>query len=230
MARGRRREQDRGGDVVTVLVVHDAGLVRSALEQALEGEAGLQVRVAATDDEVTWLARELPPDVVVTDARRATGPGLTRALGGSGARWVVQVEADDPERLADVLLRGASGLYSDRTAGAGVVDAVHQVAAGHCWLAPELVPALLRDYLPYYRRRSAARRRLESLGSNEIRLLGLIADGRSNAEVAAELHLAVSTVKDYAGALLGRLGVTRSQAVALAVRADLATLGPGRGA
>ncbi len=207
--------------MIRVVVVHGAGLVRGALEQALGGEPGFQVRVARSSVHAIGLVREAMPDVVVTDARGAVDEGLRAALAGSGTRWVVQVDAGDPERLAAVLLHGACGLYSDHTTGAGLVDAVRNVAAGQGWLAPELVPAVLRDYLPYYRRRSAARRRLEALGSNEIRLLGLIADGRSNAEVAAELHLAVSTVKDYAGALLGRLGVTRSQAIALAVRADL---------
>lgn len=219
----------QGWGVITVLVVHDAGLVRGALEQALDGGAGLRVRVAGSVVQAVRMVREAVPDVVVTDARGAVDAGLSQALAGTGARWVVQVDADDPEQLADVLLSGARGLYSDHTMGTGLVDAVAHVAAGQGWLAPELVPALLRDYLPYYRRRSAARRQLEALGSNEIRLLGLVADGRTNAEVAAELHLAVSTVKDYVGALLGRLGVTRSEAIALAVRADLASVPGGLG-
>lgn len=86
------------------------------------------------------------------------------------------------------------------------------------------MPTLLHDYLPYCRRRRTARRRLETLGNTDIRVLGLVSDGLTNAEIAAELHLAVSTVKDYVAALLNRIGVTRPEAIALAIDADIAAV------
>ncbi len=210
--------------MIEVLVLHDGGLEGLALEGALGGQPDLRVRVAGSVVEAVRLAREEPPDVVVTDARRAGPQGLRPGAIDGGARWVAQVRTPEDDEIGEVLLAGARGLFSDRTAGAGLVDAVRHVAAGRGWLAPDLVPCLVRDYLPYHRRRAQARSRLAALDDAGLRLLVLVARGRTNAEIAAELHLAVSTTKEYVGALLGQLGVTRTEAVALAVRADLAGL------
>lgn len=216
-------EIEQGWGVIEVLVLHDGGLEGVGLERALGDEPDMRVRVAASVAEAVRLVREEAPDVVVTDARRAGADELGPLTVEGAARWVAQVRTHEDDRIGEVLLAGACGLFSDRTASAGLVDAVRQVAAGRGWLAPDLVPWLVRDYVPYHRRRSAARRRLGALGSGQMRLLALVAQGRTNAEIAAELHLAVSTTKEYVGALLGQLGVTRSQAIALAVLADLAT-------
>ena len=219
--------EDDGVGVITVLVLHDEGLVRSALEDALGGEPGLVLLAAGSAAEAVHVARGGPVDVVVTDARRAVQGPLRRALAGAGGRWVVQVSAREAELVAEVLLAGAGGLFSDRTGGADLVAAVRHVAAGRGWLCPELVPVLVRDLVPYHRRRVAARARLQGLGEADLRLLALVARGSSNAEIAAELHLAVSTVKDYVGSLLGRLGTTRPEAIALAVRAEVGVLAAG---
>jgi DNA-binding NarL/FixJ family response regulator len=212
--------------VITVLVLHEGGLAGAALERALEDEPDLRVRVAGSAAQVPRLVRRDDPDVLVTDAGRSGPADLTTLVAGRRTRWVAQLRTDDGGRMGDLLVAGACGLFTDRTPVPGLVDAVRQVAAGRGWLAPELVPPLLREYLPYHRRRAAARARLHVLGANELRLLTLVAEGRTNADIAAELHLAVSTTKEYVGALLGRLGVTRGEAIALAVRADLPRLPP----
>ncbi len=209
------------GVVIVVLVLHDSALVRSALEDVLGQQEDIEVTASGSTTEAVRILRDTAPHVVVVDARRAVRPEVLQAVVETGARLVVQADPADSYGLADALLTGASGLFSDRTAGADLVDAVRSVACGRGWLSPDLVPLLLGDYVPYHRRRVEARARLRDLEPAEVRLLALVARGWSNAEIAAELHLATSTVKDYVGTLLGRLGGTRSEAIALGVRADL---------
>lgn len=217
---------DRGGVVVTVLVLHAQELVRRAIEGALTQAPDLSLLAARSSDEAVRTHPGAPPDVVVSDARTAVSDPSRRPLAGSGARWLVQVGAHETEVVPEVLVAGASGLFSDTAGGTELVAAVHHVAAGRGWLCPELVPALVRDLVPYHRRLVAARARLDGLGEADLRLLALVARGSSNADIAAELHLAVSTVKDYVGALLARLGVTRPEAIALAVRAEVGLTTP----
>jgi DNA-binding NarL/FixJ family response regulator len=214
-------EERQGWVVVTVLVLHAQGLVRRALEDALSGAPGLALLAAGSADEAVRASPGARPDVVVTDARTAVSDPSRRPPAVSGARWLVQVGAHETEVVPEVLVAGASGLFSDHAGHSELVAAVRHVAAGRGWLCPELVPALVRELVPYHRRRVAARGHLDGLGPAELRLLALLARGSSNAEIAAELHLAVSTVKDYVGALLSRLGTTRSEAIALAVRAEI---------
>lgn len=216
--------------MVTVLVLHAQGLVRRALEDALAGAPGLALLAAASADEAARASPGSSPDVVVTDARTAVSDPSRRPLATSGARWLVQVGAHETEVVPEVLVAGASGLFSDCAGDTELVAAVRHVAAGRGWVCPELVPALVRELVPYHRRLVTARTRLHGLGESELRLLALVARGCSNAEIAAELHLAVSTVKDYVGTLLGRLGTTRSEAIALAVRAEVGALAAGAGA
>lgn len=211
----------QGWVVVTVLVLHAQGLVRRAIEDALARAPELALLDARSADEAVRAGPGGPPDVVVSDARTAVSDPSRRPLAGSGARWLVQVGAHETEVVPEVLVAGASGLFSDTVGGTELVAAVHHVAAGRGWLCPELVPSLVRDLVPYHRRLVAARARLDGLGEAELRLLALLARGSSNADIAAELHLAVSTVKDYVGSLLGRLGLTRAEAIALAVRAEV---------
>lgn len=211
--------------VIVVVVLHDAALVRSALEHVLGQEHDIEITATGSVTEAVRVVRDTGPHVVVCAARRTVHAEVLQVLGDAGARLIVQVRADDPRVLADVLLSGACGLFSDRTGGAELVEAVRHVASGSGWLAPDLVPVLLSDYLPYHRRRVEARARLRDLDQGEVRLLALVARGWSNTEIAGELHLAVSTVKDYVGSMLGRLGATRSEAIVVGVRAALPVSG-----
>lgn len=210
-----------GSSKIAVVVVGHRALVVDAIVSTLDREPDVDVRTVDVTAGATGAVPCGAVDVVVSDAGPVVDTDLRWALGAYRAHWVVRVRGDEPQELADALAGGARGLYTDRTTDTAVVGAVRQVASGNGWLAPELVMMLVEDYLPLYRRRRDARARLDGLGAGEIRLLALVADGRTNAEIASELHLAVSTVKDYVHRLRTRLGLTRAEVIALGMRAEL---------
>jgi DNA-binding NarL/FixJ family response regulator len=212
----------------TVLVVDDQALVREGLRLVLEAEPDLEVVGEAGDgDAAVREALRLRPDVVLMDVRMPGTDGLTatrRLLGGSGAapKVLVLTTFDLDEYVYEALLAGASGFLLKSAPRRHLVHAVRSVAEGDALLDPSLTRRLVEDFVhrpPPGAGRPAA---LRGLTDREVEVLSLVAQGLSNAEIAARLVLGETTVKTHVGSVFAKLGLRdRVQAVVLAYECGL---------
>jgi len=220
--------------MTSVLLADDQELVRSGFRLLLE-LAGLDVVGEAADGaEAVELARRLGPDVVLMDVRMPRMDGLeaTRRIGQAGlpTKVLVLTTFDLDEHVYDALRAGASGFLLKDVPRERLVEAVQTVAAGESLFAPSVLSRLVAHYV----RRpppsaSAAPPELADLSARELEVLKLVARGRSNAEIAAELVVSLTTVKTHVSNLLAKLRLRdRVQAVVLAYESGL--LQPGEGA
>ena len=201
---GAASEQPR----LRVLVVDDQELVRAGFRMILE-RAGLEVVGEGVDGvEAVRLAAELAPDVVLMDIRmpRMDGIEATRQIVSRRpeTRVVALTTFDLDEYVYEAVRAGASGFLLKDISPSDLAHAVSVVARGDAMLAPALTRRLLDRYvarpLPGNRRQQ-----LEGVTERELEVLRLVARGRSNAEIAAELFLSEATVKTYVSRLLTKL-------------------------
>jgi len=212
--------EDATGETIRVLVVDDHQVVRRGLRTFLEVQDGIEVVGEAADGaRGVELAESLAPDVVLMDVVMPGMDGIEamrelRARGNS-ARVLVVTSFTEHRTVVPALRAGAVGyVYKDvdPDALAGAIRAVH---AGHVLLQPELAQALLSEEPP-------AEGRAAALTDRENEVLALIADGRSNREIARALHLSEKTVKTHVSNILMKLDLAdRTQAALFAVRSGL---------
>jgi len=208
-----------------VVVADDHALVRSGITGILEA-GGLEVVAEAADGaEAVQAARRLRPDVVVMDVRmpRVDGIEATRRLlrEPDPPQVLVLTTFDLDEYAFEALRAGAAGFLLKDAPTERLVDAVRTVAAGEALLAPAVTRRLVERFLgappPGPRPDPAAR-----LSAREKEVWLLVAEGLSNAEVAASLVVTEATVKAHVTRLLAKLGVRdRVQAVVLAYETGL---------
>ncbi len=203
-----------------VLIVDDDDLIRAGLRAVLSAEADVTVVGEAADgDEVVPRVIELRPDVVLMDVRMPAVDGIqaTRLLlqrMTEPPRVLVVTTFENDEYVYEALRAGASGFLLKRSRPQQIVDAVRVVARGDSLLFPAAVRRLAAAYGPARERLPGVR-----LTEREGEVLRLMADGRSNAEIAADLVLGLETVKTHVGNVLTKLGVRdRTQAVVVAYR------------
>lgn len=208
---------------VRLLVVDDQDLIREGLETILDAQPDLEVVGSAADgSEAVRMARELRPDVTLMDIRMPGTDGLQatrQLLGGPGeapTRVLVLTTFDDDALVVDALRSGASGFLLKDVPRRRLVEAVHAVHAGDLELSPSITRRLVERQLGV-RRDPARAAALDRLTDREHEVLGMIARGATNAELAATLHLSQSTIKTHVGQLLHKLEVRdRVQLVILA--------------
>ena len=201
---------------IAVLIADDHPVVRQGLAVLLEVQDDIALVGQASDGaEAVRLTLEHTPDVLLLDLKLPVldGMGVLSELRAQGAptRVLVLTSAAGPSGPALALQAGAAGfLYKDVDPDA-LVRAIRSVHDGHTVLAPEaagLVTARPGDV-----------RGIAALTGREREVLGLLADGRSNREIARALHVSEKTVKTHVSAVLAKLGVAdRTQAAVLAVR------------
>ncbi|MBS4104383.1 response regulator [Tsukamurella paurometabola] len=209
---------------VRVVLVDDQELVRKGMTMVLEGQPGIAV-VGEADDGTTALdlLTRIETDVVVMDVRmpHMSGVETTRRLRArEGAPKVLILTTFDLDEYAyDALQAGASGFLLKDTPVAEVAAAIRHIDAGDAVVAPSTTRRLL-DHFTRSRPTNAvsdAQVRLGDLTRREHEVLGLVARGLSNAEIAAELVVAEGTVKVHVGRILAKLNLRdRVQAVVLA--------------
>jgi DNA-binding NarL/FixJ family response regulator len=210
--------------VIRVLVVEDDGVVRSGLRMMLGGDADLDVVGEAGDGrEAVRQVELLRPDVVLMDIRMPRMDGLeaTRVILARPRppRVIVLTTFDADTHVLEALGAGADGFLLKDTPPADIVSAVRRVAAGEPMLSPSVtrtVLATLRSDGGHDRRREA-QRRLAGLTDRERQVALAVGRGLSNSDVAAELHLSVTTVKGHLAQLFAKLGVVNRVQVAICV-------------
>jgi DNA-binding NarL/FixJ family response regulator len=215
-----------------VVIADDQTLVRGGFRMIL-GAAGIPV-VGEAADGAQAVAEVLKhrPDVVLMDIRMPEMDGLeaTRrilaAQAGAGCRIIILTTFDLDQYVYTALTVGASGFLLKDVSPEQLVAAVRLVRSGDALLAPSITRRLIKQFAP---RPAVARHSdLSGLTPRELEVLGLLARGLSNAELAAQLTLSEATVKTHVARILGKLGLRdRVQAVVLAYETGLTAPGQG---
>ncbi|WP_419704239.1 response regulator [Promicromonospora sp. NFX87] len=208
---------------VRVLVADDEPLVRSGLRLILDAEPDIEVVGEAGDGaQAVELARALRPDVVCMDVRMPGVDGL-RATElvlrlPEPPRVLVVTTFEHDGYVLDALTVGASGFLLKRAGADEMVQAVRTVAVGQSLLYPQALRDLIRT-------RPRATAGAPVLTPREREVLGLVAQGMTNAEIAAALVVGVETVRTHVASVLAKLRARdRTQAVVLGYRAGLVDL------
>jgi DNA-binding NarL/FixJ family response regulator len=217
---------------IGVLVVDDQPLVRAGLRKVFEVDPAIDVLGEAGDGHAAVAeALRLRPRVVVMDIRMPGMDGLeatrtlTRAVPG-GPSVLVLTTFDLDEYVFEALRAGASGFLLKDAPPEDLLAAVHTVAGGEALLSPAVTRRVIERFaaLPPGRPELAAQ--MAELTAREQEVLGLLARGRTNAEIAADLVISEGTVKTHVAHVLAKLGLRdRVQAVIFGYESGLT--GPG---
>ena len=212
--------------MIRVLLVDDDALVRSGLRMMLAGADSVEVVGEAEDGrEVLGAVDRHRPDVVLMDIRmpRLDGIEATRLLRAQPSPPVVFVLTtfDADELVLRALRAGAAGFLLKDTPPPDIVRAIEHVHGGEGMLSPTVTRrliALVAGDGEAAQRRQDAQVKLERLSAREHEVACLVGRGCANAEIAAELHMSVATVKAHVSRLLVKLEVENRVQVALLVQ------------
>lgn len=206
---------------VRVLLVDDEPLIRAGLRLILEGAPGIEI-VGEADDGVAAveLVADVAPAVVLMDVRmpRCDGVEATRRIRAlpDPPAVVILTAFETDDFVLGALTAGAAGFLLKHTPPADLVAGIHQAAAGSMTFSP----SVLRRLVSRATNRPAndgATARLGALSEREREIAALVADGRTNAQIAAELFLALPTIKTHLARVFEKSGVTNRVQLALLV-------------
>jgi len=215
-------------DVIRVLLVDDDALVRAGLSMMLDGIAGITVVAEAADgQEAVTAADAHAPQVVLMDLRmpRVDGITATRRLRARARppEVIVLTTFDTDENVLHALRAGASGFLLKDTPPPQIVEAVTRVAAGDPILSPSVTRRLMERTVAQTGSYERARAVLATLTPREHEVTLAIARGLTNAIIAAELAMSITTVKAHVSSILTKLDLdNRTQIALLAHDAGLA--------
>jgi DNA-binding NarL/FixJ family response regulator len=220
---------------VRVVVADDQALVRAGFRLLVDSAPDLEVVGEAVDGaQAVELARQQRPEVVLMDIRMPQMDGLeaTRQITAdellTGVRILMLTTFDLDEYVYQALRVGASGFLLKDTPPADLLAAIRVVAAGDALLAPAITRRLITEFARRPDPTRVAPAALDALTDREREVLGLVAHGLSNTEIAQRLVVSPATSKTYVSRLLAKLGARdRAQLVAIAYETGLVTPGAG---
>ena len=215
--------------MIRVLLVDDQALFREALATLLTVRDDIEVvGEAGNGDEALRQVATLAPDVVLMDLRMPVLDGIaaTRRLRVEqpDVRVIALTTFDDDEDVFAALRAGAVGYLLKDVSSARLVEAVHAAARGESVLQPSVAAKVVARFAQLPDAAPAPRPQplVDPLSERELEVLRLLADGRSNREIAAALFLAEGTVKNHVTNVLAKLGARdRTQAALFAARLGL---------
>lgn len=219
---------------VRVLLVDDDDLMRAGLRAVLSTDTSIEVVGEAGDGHAAVReAQATRPDVVLMDVRMPDRDGISATrdvlAARPGTKVAILTTFEQDDYIFGALNAGASGFLLKRTKPEELVAAIHTLANGEALLSPSVTRRVIERMAGHPVADPAVRRRLEELTPRERDVLKLIAQGLSNAEIAAALVVEESTVKTHVKRILMKLHLRdRVQAVILAYESGLASPGAGQ--
>jgi len=211
--------------VIRLVIADDQALVRGGFRAILSAHPDIEVVAeAGTGGEAVAAVANHRPDVALVDVRMPEMDGIeaTRRIKASknDCRVLILTTFDVDEHVYDAFRAGAAGFLLKTVSPEELVGAVRAVHAGEALLAPTVTRRLIERFV--MSPRPAEDERLQGLTDRERDVLRLVAQGLSNAEIAAELFVSHGTVKTHVGRILTKLDLRdRVQAVVLAYEAGL---------
>jgi two-component system response regulator DevR len=205
-----------------ILLVDDHEVVRVGVRALIERQPGMEVvGEAGTVREAVSRARELMPDVVVLDIRLPGGNGLDACrqikAHQPDTRVIILTSFPDDEVLFDAISAGADGYVLKQIGSDDLIRALQRVGRGESLLDPALTNRVFAKMRALRRQERA--HAFAELNMQEMQILAAIAEGQTNREIGAALHLSEKTVRNYVSTILGKLELaSRAQAAAYAAR------------
>ena len=204
----------------------DHDLFRTGLRNLLEEQSLSIVGEAATGTEAVALVRDLTPDVVVMDLNMPAMGGVeaTRHIAEVSplTRVVMLTISDEDSDVTDAILAGACGYLLKDAAIADLLRGIHAAAVGESLVSPTIATKVLQRMRASGASQHEAEVIQSELSDREIQVLKLIANGKDNAQIAADLHISPKTVKNHISNILMKLQIhNRIQAAVYAVRSGI---------
>ena len=207
------------------MLVDDHEVVRLGLKALIERQPNMEVVAEANSaPEAVVKSQAFKPDVIVMDIRMVGSSGIDACreitTNQPEVKVIMLTSYADDEMLFAAIRAGAAGYVLKQAGGQDIIRALEAVAEGHSLLDPSLTERVFKEV-----RRSAHAQDVSSfsaLTEQERRVLLLVADGKTNREIAQDLHLGEGTVRNYVSNILGKLGVAnRAEAAAYATKHNL---------
>ena len=235
---GAHNDSSSGNPKARLLIVEDHFFMREGIKAILERDEALEVAGEARDaQEAISRCRDLHPDLILMDVSMPEMDGIeaTRRIKGLYPHTTVLIltSRSDPQLLMDAVKAGAAGYVLKGDSQHRMLDAIRAVLGGETYLDQKLVMTLLRSLGEEADERGAQPSALPAtpvaaaplqkpLTPRETEILGHLARGETNRQIAAELHVSLSTVKRHLEHILPKLGVSdRTQAAVRAVEMGL---------
>jgi len=212
--------------MLRLLLVDDHEVVRLGMRALLERHPSFTVvGEASTQEEAVAMAEEQQPDLVLMDIRLAGGSGIEACQQIKDrlpdTKVIMLTSFAEDELLFAAIRAGASGYLLKQIAGGEVVRAIEAAARGESMLDPTLTQRVFSEVRRSIKKEEAIA--FQDLTSQERQVLLLIAEGKTNREIATELFLSEGTVRNYVSSILSKLGVSnRAEAAAYAIKHHLA--------
>jgi NarL family two-component system response regulator LiaR len=211
----------------SVLLVDDHDLFRAGLRNLLEDQGVQVVAEASTGQEALRQVRELAPEVVLMDLNMPGMGGVeaTREIARIAplTRVVVLTISDRDGDILEAILAGACGYLLKDSSIHDLMRGISAAAVGESLISPQIASKVLRELRAARPAARASERLRTELTERELEVLRLIANGKDNSRIAAELHISAKTVKNHISNILMKLQIqNRIQAAVYAVRSGLA--------